>query len=294
MKKTFVKLLIFVFLFSNIMPIFANAQSSNEDNLVDFSEIEQNTENILTGDEIEDVVETEGYVDHQTDTLVVESSINSEEIEANNIMEVNLDDQEIITSVEIEDEETGELVEYNFDIEVTEVVGEDFKAIFTDLKTGEEIYVDTAQVQASFHPLIVIAILVAKHGVKWAIKKYGKTIVNTATKKYGKKASGKTLSKIKFSSTKKLDSHWKDHKREFPGLTKDGYLKRAQSLAGSTSKGVLTKRKKNSTDIVKYNKSTGEFISLTKDDVIKTFFKPKYSKKNKNWKTLARKYFDAQ
>lgn len=284
-----------MFLFSNIVPTFTNAKSSNEVNSVDFSEIEEKTEDTLTANEIEDAVETDGYVDYKTDTLVVESSINTEGIEADNEMKINLDNQEIITSVVIEDEGTEELVEYNFDIEVTEVVGEEFKAIFTDLDTGEKINVDTAQVQASFHPIIVIAIHVAKHGVKWAIKKHGEKAVKAATKKYGKKASGKTLKQIKFSSKKLLNSHWTDHKHEFPkGLTKEGYLRRAQSLAGSTAKHVLTKKKKRGTDIVKYNTKTGEFISLTKDDVIKTFFKPKYSKNNKNWKKRARQYFDNQ
>lgn len=123
--------------------------------------------------------------------------------------------------------------------------------------------------------------------------KYGKSVVNNATKKYGPKASGKTLSKIKFASNAKFNSHWGDHKKEFPVLTKAGYLKRAQRLAGSTSKIVLSKKKKgNSGDIVKYNTQTGEFISLTKNDVIKTFFKPKYGQKD--WKKKARSYYNNQ
>ena len=81
---------------------------------------------------------------------------------------------------------------------------EEFKAIFTDLDTREQFNVDTAQVQASWYPSVVIVIHVARHGVKWAIKKHGKSAIQKATKKYGNKASGKTLSKIKFSSTKKI------------------------------------------------------------------------------------------
>ncbi|NRG46005.1 hypothetical protein HRF87_14745 [Bacillus sp. CRN 9] len=72
--------------------------------------------------------------------------------------------------------ETGELIEYNFDIEVTDINGEEFKAIFTDLNTDEQFYVDTAEFQASWYPLIVVAIHVAKHGVKWAVKNMGKVL----------------------------------------------------------------------------------------------------------------------
>ena len=133
----------------------------------------------------------------------------------------------------------------------------------------------------------------ARHGVKWAIKKHGKSAVQIATRKYGNKATGKTLSKIKFSSKKKLDEHWKKHKKEFPGLTKEGYLKRAQNLVGSTSRNVLSKKKNDgSGDIVKFNTKTEEFVSVTKNDVIKTFFKPKYGQKD--WKKKAREYCNKQ
>jgi len=98
---------------------------------------------------------------------------------------------------------------------------------------------------------------VARHVINWAIKNHGKSAVQKATKKYGNKATGKTLSKIKFSSKKKLDEHWKKHKKEFPGLTKEGYLKRARNLVGSTSRNVLSKKKNDgSGDIVKFNTKT--------------------------------------
>ncbi|MEC1158000.1 SAR2788 family putative toxin [Cytobacillus horneckiae] len=296
MKRFFVNFLIVVYLFSCFAPSFVQAQDSSvdsEENLIDFAEIEEQIDDDLAMNELDDVIETVSYVGDDTDSLIVLSSAETEGIEAENEMSIDIENQEIITSTTVEDEETGELIEYNFDIEVTDINGEEFKAIFTDLDTGEQLYVDTAEFQASWYPLIVVAIHVAIHGVKWAVKKYGKSVVNNATKKYGTKASGKTLSKIKFASNAKFDSHWADHKKEFPGLTKTGYLKRAQSLAGSTSKNVLSKKKKgNSGDIVKYNTQTGEFISLTKNDVIKTFFKPKYGQKD--WKKKARAYYNNQ
>lgn len=65
---------------------------------------------------------------------------------------------------------------------------------------------------------------------------------------------GKHYQRLSFLVQKKLKEHWDKHKKEFPGSSKDGYLRRAQSLAGSTSKNVLSKKKKDgSGDIVKYN-----------------------------------------
>lgn len=57
--------------------------------------------------------------------------------------------------------------------------------------------------------------------------------------------------------------------------TKDGYKRRAQSLAGSTSKNVLSKKRKRDGMIIKYNKKTNEILFIDKNDVIQTFFKPK-------------------
>lgn len=293
MKKSLINILVFVFLFSYLSPSFVQAQSIDEGNAPGFNEVDKQLDNVLTTNEIDHIVETDSYLDSQTDTLVVQSSIETEGVVAENIIGMDLEEQEIISSVTVEDEETGEIVEFNFDIEIIEINGEEFKAIFTDLDTGEKFNVDTAQFQASWYPLVVIAIHVARHGVKWAIKKHGKNAVKNATKKYGNEASGKMLSKLKFASNSKFNEHWDRHKKEFPGLTKDGYLKRAQSLAGSTSKNVLSKKKNDgSGDIVKFNTQTGEFISITKNDVIKTFFKPKYGQKD--WMKKARKYYDNQ
>lgn len=65
---------------------------------------------------------------------------------------------------------------------------------------------------------------------------------------------GKHYQRLSFLVQKKLKEHWDKHKIEFPGSSKVGYLRRAQSLAGSISKNVLSKKKKDgSGDIVKYN-----------------------------------------
>lgn len=246
MKKNLISFIVLVILFSSLAPKFVDAQvvsNNTNESLIDFTEIDKQVDNAMTY-EIDDKIETNTYIDKSTDTLIVNTQVETGDIEAESEMSLDLENQEIIISTSVEDEETGELVEYDFDVVVTGVDGEEFTAVFTDLKTGEQFNVDTAEVQASWYPLVVIAIHVARHGIKWAIKKHGQKAVKSATTKYGKSASGKTLSKIKFSTTNSFNNHWNKHKREFPGITKDGYLRRAQSLAGSTSKNVLSKKKK--------------------------------------------------
>ena len=127
--------------------------------------------------------------------------------------------------------------------------------------SGEIYEVNTAEVSASWYPLVVIAISVARYGITYAIKKYGKSTVTKATNKYGKKATAQTLKKVQFASKAKFDGHWRDHKKEFPGYTQSKYLTRAQALAGTTGKHILTKKRANG-DILKDNKDTNELLIL--------------------------------
>jgi len=153
--------------------------------------------------------------------------------------------------------------------------------------SGEIYEVNTAEVSASWYPLVVIAISVARYGITYAIKKYGKSTVTKATNKYGKKATAQTLKKVQFASKAKFDGHWRDHKKEFPGYTQSKYLTRAQALAGTTGKHILTKKRANG-DILKYNKDTNELLILDKNDVIKTLFKPKHPNKLKGYEYFKR------
>lgn len=82
--------------------------------------------------------------------------------------------------------------------------------------------------------------MVARIGIKQAIKKFGKTSVKQATKKYGTKTSAsKAVRKV---SMKNLDDHYRKHKKEFGNITKSQYLNKARTFLGkATSKTVLEK-----------------------------------------------------
>ena len=92
----------------------------------------------------------------------------------------DLETSEMTVDTELENED-GEVFSKSFDIAVTEVDGEDFTAVLIDTETGEIYEVNTTEVSASWYPLVVIAISVARYGIQYAIKKYGKSAVTKAT-----------------------------------------------------------------------------------------------------------------
>ncbi|MCT9852043.1 SAR2788 family putative toxin [Priestia megaterium] len=291
--KYVLSLLAAVFIFSNAGPYYASAISevnkSEEKNEeltpIDNEELQTETEDMF-GETLEDSnVEVESTVVDETE--IIETTIETDDLSAQGELELDLESNEMMVSAELENE-SGELVQQNFEVFLSEVNGEDFVATLRDIETGEEYKVDTTEVQASWYPLILIAIQVARFGINYAIKKHGKSIVSKAVSKYGKKATTKDLKKLKFSNSSLLDSHYKDHKAEFGNISKSQYLTRAQSLAGVDAKHVLTKKRSNG-DILKYNTNTNELLVLTKNDVIKTFFKPKHPNKAKG-----REYFNRQ
>ncbi|KAA0565812.1 hypothetical protein F0342_03735 [Bacillus sp. CH30_1T] len=297
MKKLLFSIIVSVYMFAYLVPTYADATSVEElysereksiptltyipeEDLttVDIESVEEQTNNMI-GEDIEDNIEIQSEV--VDDSAVIETKIESEDVSIDSSLELDLETSEMTVDTELENED-GEVISKSFDITVTEVDGEDFTAVLTDTETGEIYEVNTAEVSASWYPLVVIAISVARYGITYAIKKYGKSAVTKATSKYGKKATAQSLKKVQFASKSKFDSHWRDHKNEFPGYTQSKYLTRAQALAGTTGKHILTKKRANG-DILKYNKDTNELLVLDKNDVIKTLFKPKHPSKSKGY-----------
>ena len=74
--------------------------------------------------------------------------------------------------------------------------------------------------------------------------------------------------------TKELyDSHYEKHKNEFGKITKKEYLEMANSLINRQSDSVENKYDEDG-DYMYYDVSTNEFLVLSKDGYIRTFFKP--------------------
>lgn len=302
MKKLFISFVVSIYLFAYMVPTYANAVVNEEKQYnelaesvptnsdmqedittVDIQSAEEQTNDIL-GKNIEEHVEIQSEV--ADDTAVIETQIESEDVQINSSLELNLETAEMTIDTELKNE-VGEVFTKSFDIVVTEVSGEDFTAHLTDIETGEIYEINTAEVSASWYPLVVIAIAVARHGISYAIKHYGDDVVKKATTKYGTKATAETLKNLKFASKTLFDKHWRDHKDEFPGYTQSEYLARAQDLAGAEGNHILTK-KRDDGDILKYNKETNELLILDTDDVIRTLFKPKHPNKESGYEYFKR------
>lgn len=76
-----------------------------------------------------------------------------------------------------------------------------------------------------------------------------------------------------FRTEKLFDSHFKKHGDEFGDITAEEYLDKANALIDDTSEDVLTKSSEDG-DMLFFNKETGEFLVLSEDGYIRTFFIP--------------------
>lgn len=135
--------------------------------------VQLNTEeNNLVSDS--EVVEHNYFIEE--DSKYVESSLNTEEITINSMLEFNQNTDTITVSANLDDN-YGNNINKKFDVKLLSITDEDnFKASFVDHETGEEYLYDSAELQASIW-LGVIVGFIAKQGIKQALKKWGKNIV---------------------------------------------------------------------------------------------------------------------
>lgn len=76
-----------------------------------------------------------------------------------------------------------------------------------------------------------------------------------------------------FRTEELFESHFLKHGAEFGDITKQEYLDKANALIDDTSDNVLTKREEDG-DYLFFNTETGEFLVLSEDGYIRTFFIP--------------------
>jgi hypothetical protein len=87
--------------------------------------------------------------------------------------------------------------------------------------------------------------------------------------------SGANKFKVKgFASPRKFDKHWKDHQKDYPGLTKEQYAKRALDLLQKPVGGSIIGHVNQDGVVVRYDAATNEFAKGHPDKGIKTLYKP--------------------
>ena len=85
------------------------------------------------------------------------------------------------------------------------------------------------------------------------------------------KCSYDTLNSKQFRNEKTLHSHYEKHAKEFGDITMAEYLSKAQHLANSPKHLITTLP---NGEKVFYNQAANEFLKLSSDGFIKTFFRP--------------------
>ena len=84
----------------------------------------------------------------------------------------------------------------------------------------------------------------------------------------------KAVQKYYFRSEKLFDSHYEKHGAEFGDITQDEYLDLANELINAEGENILHKTEKADGDFLYYDTETNEFLVLSTDGYIRTFFKP--------------------
>lgn len=103
-----------------------------------------------------------------------------------------------------------------------------------------------------------------------------RNIQNLSTEK--EKSATMELSKTplrQFSSGQVLQKHYDKHLHEFDGISRQAYLERANALADAPLSDDIVQLVRSDGSISKYCFSTNEFVVVTADGNIRTFFKPK-------------------
>ncbi len=79
---------------------------------------------------------------------------------------------------------------------------------------------------------------------------------------------------IGFRSTARLNDYYVDHGREFGSISRNDYLRRAQTLRDRPVGGPVVEVVRSDGTVTRYDRESGAFIAFARDGVIRTFFRP--------------------
>lgn len=170
-KKIIIKVLITVL----VLQAFSGLQSVGAEGKPDYI-----VENSIETKTIENGLELE-VVEKTTDRVVIETEHIANETEVYVKIDMDRESEDINISGEVISDE-GQTISHNYDVVVHDIEDDNFIATFIDSETGEIIDIDSTQMSASALPLVIIA-AVARYGIKYAMKKYGKKAAQSAVSK---------------------------------------------------------------------------------------------------------------
>lgn len=226
LNKAITLVLVFALIFP-MLPSIANAQEViginnfieetdlDTDETIDLDVIEEEFSQEF-GTQISEEISIDDYTETE-EKLELEMSLLELEDDLSVRIEVNEENDFVTVDGEFMDE-NHELFYYNYEVYVDDVEGDAFVATFIDTLTGESYYFDSTVAEASALPIVIIA-AVARYGIQYAIKKYGKKAVQNIV---AKQSYGKVLSSVSSLSAKKR-SHILESKHLWSRVTKNNW-----------------------------------------------------------------------
>ncbi|MGN1014278.1 MAG: minor capsid protein [Butyricicoccus sp.] len=88
------------------------------------------------------------------------------------------------------------------------------------------------------------------------------------------KQTKSSIIKLDFSSEELRKKHYEKHQAEFEGLSEDGYIAQANKLANAPLSDDVERLTRSDDSVSTYRFSTNEFLVITKEGCIRTYFKP--------------------
>lgn len=79
---------------------------------------------------------------------------------------------------------------------------------------------------------------------------------------------------IGFASREKFVQHYEKHGREFGTITREEYLRQAQTLRDRPAGGDILESVRADGVVTRFDRATGSFLACNADGVIRTFFRP--------------------
>lgn len=164
MKKKIIYSIVFALIFSCVAPNFLLVQANGNENETSYETDEQS---IKISETVEENV------------TIITTTLNTEDIYVESDLSIDFETNEISID-NLYDDNSGEVIQNQYEVNLLTIDGEDFRAIFIDKETGEETYINTAEVQASVAPLVIVLATVARYGFTRAVSKHGLARVTQA------------------------------------------------------------------------------------------------------------------
>ncbi|WP_404450515.1 SAR2788 family putative toxin [Sutcliffiella horikoshii] len=148
------------------------------------------------GKEISNAIQTD--IKSSSEMVVIELAL-EEDVSVDVVMDV---DTELFTVNSEVLHEDNTVVSTIYDVVVHESEDDIFIATFVNQENGEIYDMNTTELEASALPLVIVA-AIARHGIQYAMKKYGKKAVQNAV-------SSKSFNTV-LSSVKNIDANKRAH-----------------------------------------------------------------------------------